>query len=416
MPGSTAVVPAPPSSSGKPCSSRTGSSHHDEHLAAAGPSKADVAPAQGTGTESAMLNVGQQLAVSLQFLGGAMLDVPRTLTLQVQQLLGQGGNAEVYRVQVLGSDNDSSRCGSTAAATLRPVQAAGAAAQAAAADPFQPGMQLALKVALFPWQGQQQPPSAADLSVFLQAARKHLFKEGRMLQEVQDGRHVVSCYGGGSAKGAGVTADLAECKEGLPCLLLQHADRGGLWDMLQPSGGPPRPFTPNEAWEVMSDVAAGLVSLHSKGIIHRDIKSQNIVCTSRPNGSRPAYMLCDMGAACKLGPCELGKGGYFGTPGFRAPEQADGCYHVASYDAYQLGLLLLTCRTAAYPFPPGHKPGSENVERLLASEACKHLLPSEKECIRMCLADVSRRPTVKQLWVECPYMECKPVRPLKQQP
>lgn len=72
--------------------------------------------------------------------------------------------------------------------------------------------------------------------------------------------------------------------------------------------------------EIMKQILSGLAHLESKQIIHRDIKTLNIMVKNPPLDSNefPTLLICDFGLACKNIEPILCKGS--GTYGYMAPE------------------------------------------------------------------------------------------------
>jgi predicted ATPase/serine/threonine protein kinase len=125
--------------------------------------------------------------------------------------------------------------------------------------------------------------------------------------------------------------------------------------------GPGRPFDqpgPPERIEdeeriaflgLMALFCESLAYLHSEGIVHRDIKPQNVII--RPNGSP---VLLDFGLASYFGAegresLEVG-GKVEGTPEYMSPEQIRGEYVDARADLYAVGCILYEGLTGKVPF------------------------------------------------------------------
>jgi len=103
----------------------------------------------------------------------------------------------------------------------------------------------------------------------------------------------------------------------------------------------------NEALAIADQVAAALEFLHAHGILHRDVKPENVVLT--PDGRA---VLIDFGSAAQLRP------GLFhrraqrppGTPDYAAPELIAGRRGDERVDVYELGELLYELVTGVPPF------------------------------------------------------------------
>ena len=81
-------------------------------------------------------------------------------------------------------------------------------------------------------------------------------------------------------------------QDGCPYLVTQLVPDGDLRQHLEEHG----PLSPRQAADVMEQVAAGLEEAHSHGVVHRDLKSANVLLRRLPGGQFHAY-LCDFGIA-----------------------------------------------------------------------------------------------------------------------
>jgi TolB-like protein/Tfp pilus assembly protein PilF/predicted Ser/Thr protein kinase len=98
--------------------------------------------------------------------------------------------------------------------------------------------------------------------------------------------------------------------------------------------------------KISGQIAEGLESAHNKGIIHRDIKSQNIMITS--DGK---VKIMDFGLAKIKGGSQLTKiGSTIGTVAYMSPEQAKGEEVDQRTDIWALGVILYEMLTGKLPF------------------------------------------------------------------
>jgi len=101
-----------------------------------------------------------------------------------------------------------------------------------------------------------------------------------------------------------------------------------------------------EAINIIAPIALALDYAHNKGIVHRDIKSSNIIITS---DGRP--MLTDFGIAHAVTATKLTQSGMIiGTPDYMSPEQAINGQVDAQSDLYSLGVVLYESITGDLPF------------------------------------------------------------------
>ena len=106
------------------------------------------------------------------------------------------------------------------------------------------------------------------------------------------------------------------------------------------------PLAPSEASRVLRDVAWALAYAHTQGVIHRDVKPDNILLES---GGR--VLVADFGIASVVaGAGALSAGEVVGTPEFMSPEQALGEPVDGRSDLYSLGIVGYFAFSGALPF------------------------------------------------------------------
>jgi tRNA A-37 threonylcarbamoyl transferase component Bud32 len=97
---------------------------------------------------------------------------------------------------------------------------------------------------------------------------------------------------------------------------------------------------------VGADAAAALAAAHRAGVVHRDVKPENILV-----GSGEQAKLVDFGIARISGEKTLtATGAVVGTLAYMAPEQADGLRPGPAADVYSLALTLYECLCGEHPF------------------------------------------------------------------
>ena len=106
------------------------------------------------------------------------------------------------------------------------------------------------------------------------------------------------------------------------------------------------PLAPSEASRVLRDVAWALAYAHQQGVIHRDVKPDNILLESSGR-----VLVADFGiAGVVAGAGALASGEVIGTPEFMSPEQALGEGVDARSDLYSLGVVGYFAFSGALPF------------------------------------------------------------------
>jgi serine/threonine protein kinase len=134
----------------------------------------------------------------------------------------------------------------------------------------------------------------------------------------------------------------------------------------------------HEVAGLIADVADVLASVHKAGVIHRDLKPDNLMCT--PGDREYPLRLLDWGVA-RLGP--LGRltldGLTPGTPVYMSPEQTTGRNIAAPCDIYSLGVIAYEALTGDPPFDG----------RTLAEVVCLHLTGVPRPLRESCNAPIA---------------------------
>ncbi|MFI8346762.1 serine/threonine-protein kinase [Streptomyces sp. NPDC085596] len=122
-----------------------------------------------------------------------------------------------------------------------------------------------------------------------------------------------------------------------------------------------RRLAPEAAVAIVADVADGLAAAHAAGVVHRDVKPENILLDMRgplgPGGAHPA-LLTDFGVAKLIdSPRRTRATKIIGTPDYLAPEIVEGLPPRAAVDIYALATVLYELLAGFTPFGGGH-PGA----------------------------------------------------------
>ena len=160
------------------------------------------------------------------------------------------------------------------------------------------------------------------------------------------------------------------------------------------------PLVPREAVRVVSAVCEALQAVHDAGLVHRDVKPENVLLT--PSGE---VKLSDFGIARETKSAGLTRpGAAMGTPGFVAPEVLSGEPATTRADVYAVGAMLRQVLTGQAPLGEGAAlPGGlDAIVRRAMSSAPEARFESAREfqlaLSQVTLEEAGALPTEEQLW------------------
>lgn len=136
--------------------------------------------------------------------------------------------------------------------------------------------------------------------------------------------------------------DLGQTRNGLLYISMEHFAGRTLSDILDARG----PLPLDELNDIIGQVCDGLGAAHTAGVIHRDLKPQNVLV-----GERRAVKIIDFGLAKSTFLRGMTATGLImGTPHYMSPEQVKGDEVDAASDIYALGALTFHAATGQPPF------------------------------------------------------------------
>ena len=209
--------------------------------------------------------------------------------------------------------------------------------------------------------------------------RRRFQREARMLAEI-DSIHVTKLY------------EIAEA-DGCFFLVMELVEGQSLAERIKSSGR----LSEREAIDIAVDVATALMQLHEHGIVHRDVKPENILLcpldTNDVEARRVLAKLTDLGIARQEQAAEsvalTSAQSMLGTPLYMSPEHFYGGAQVNNQsDLYSLGATLFHALTGQPPFQAGtalaladaHRhspsPNPQSVNKLLSDGVCEVVIKS----------------------------------------
>jgi serine/threonine-protein kinase len=144
--------------------------------------------------------------------------------------------------------------------------------------------------------------------------------------------------------------------EGLPFLVMEKLEGKSLDKLLE--GEKLEPLT---ALSIAKQILRGLGHAHAQGVLHRDLKADNVFVSRDASGGHRVKLL-DFGLVKFVDDDRWGSakalttyGEIFGTPAYMSPEQCMGDKVDARTDVYSMGVLLFELVTGVWPFMEENK-------------------------------------------------------------
>lgn len=145
--------------------------------------------------------------------------------------------------------------------------------------------------------------------------------------------------------------DYGVTTEGKPYLVMEYVEGESLQERIAQSG----PIETEEFLRVFEQVVRALKYIHNQNIIHRDIKTSNIMLQKIDSEAETFAKLLDFGIAKVLADSGLtiqdltATGSVFGSPLYMSPEQCRGKDTDGRSDIYSLGCVMHECFTGLPP-------------------------------------------------------------------
>ncbi|WP_291426547.1 serine/threonine-protein kinase [Deinococcus sp.] len=110
------------------------------------------------------------------------------------------------------------------------------------------------------------------------------------------------------------------------------------------------PMNPDAATSVVWGILKAVAYLHSRGVVHHDLKPENVMLLGGQPSAR-AVRIIDFGMShAQHLPLDIHGGTRMGTPHFMAPEQFQGIRGDPRSDLYSVGVLLFDCLAGHPPY------------------------------------------------------------------
>ncbi|KQK17562.1 serine/threonine-protein kinase HT1 [Brachypodium distachyon] len=136
---------------------------------------------------------------------------------------------------------------------------------------------------------------------------------------------------------------IAACKKPpVYCIITEYMSQGTLRMYLNKKD--PYSLSPETILKLALDISRGMEYLHAQGVIHRDLKSQNLLLNDEMR-----VKVADFGTSCLETRCQATKGNK-GTYRWMAPEMIKEKPYTRKVDVYSFGIVLWELTTCLLPF------------------------------------------------------------------
>lgn len=142
--------------------------------------------------------------------------------------------------------------------------------------------------------------------------------------------------------------DIGSLNDGNVYLAMEYIEGKNLKQLIQQTGAFPTKFLT----QIAIHACKGLQYAHDNGIIHRDVKSSNMMLAKKDKSLK----LLDLGLAKMINNEDKNSTQTIGTPYYMSPEQVLGSAIDCRSDIYSLGVTLYECATGFLPFMKGDLP------------------------------------------------------------
>lgn len=180
--------------------------------------------------------------------------------------------------------------------------------------------------------------------------------------------------------------ELGELDDGRPYFVMERLDGQTVSQLLRERGS----LSIDEVIEFLTPIARALDAAHREGVVHRDLKSSNIMITRRDDDA--ILKLLDFGVAKLFEPNSGGfttVGRRIGSSPYMAPEQIMGIDIDHRVDVYALGVLVFQMLTCQFPFRAADPAEIERLHLTAPAPAPSTLAPVSKlvdQVVLRCLA------------------------------
>lgn len=185
-------------------------------------------------------------------------------------------------------------------------------------------------------------PSSERNSAIARAERDNVLREVRLMSTIKSEHLIKYC-----------TSFLHQAAGGPQSvfIVMEYAENGTLSDYIKNLRSTASKADQMFVWKCMLQLCSGLAAIHAHRVIHRDVKSANILITGNQN-----FKIADLGIAVSTSLCNVQgrlRTGRCGTVSYMAPEVSNDMPYDARADMWSLGCVLYEVCCHRVPFPSG---------------------------------------------------------------
>ena len=136
--------------------------------------------------------------------------------------------------------------------------------------------------------------------------------------------------------------DRGETQEGPSYIAMEYVPGGTLKERISSDG----PLEPGVAASLALQIAEALGAAHERGVVHRDIKPQNVLLTATGDAKVADFGIARAASTATISQTSV----ILGTASYMSPEQAVGEPATPRSDLYSLGIVLYETLTGALPY------------------------------------------------------------------